>query len=387
MAIERSLAQGMSARKRTRVSHYRAGMDDVVVELADADGTIHRLGIDRSGRWTAPHPQWPLIEVGVGVALPGLVDGHAHLSAADPGHMDGSHDDGMDLRIRRHADDQLRAGVLVVVDKGTHNVDTVDITVAVREAERPAVQLAGRFLATDGGYYQGYAIDVGTGGMAAAVAAASPPAASWVKLIGDWPRRGLGAVPNFDEAELRSAVSAAHAAGRRAAIHTAAPETPSMAVRAGVDSIEHGLFMTEDDLAQLGDRRGAWVPTVGAMEMLVEQLGRSSSGGQLLQQGLDNVRRLLPHACTAGVTVMAGTDLAYAHGEVATEATRLLAYGMREGDVLDALSTGSRAYLDLPGFASGEPADFVIVDDASVAALAAPRLVVRCGTVVVDRRR
>ena len=36
--------------------------------------------------------------------------------------------------------------------------------------------------------------------------------------------------------------------------------------RAGVDSIEHGLFLPEDDLAQLGARGGGWVPTVAAME-------------------------------------------------------------------------------------------------------------------------
>ncbi len=215
----------------------------------------------------------------------------------------------------------------------------------------------------------------------------TPDGAGWVKVIGDWPRRGVGAVPNFDESALRSLADAARSAGLRTAIHTAAPETPGMAVRAGIDSIEHGLFLTEDDLGMLGHRGGAWVPTVAAMEILAEQLGWDSSGGRLLREGLENVRNLLPMARSAGVYVMAGTDLALAHGEVVLEAERLVAYGMPEADVVEVLTMGSRGYLGEPGFEVGGPADFIMVNAPdSVAALSTPSLIVRCGTIVVDRR-
>jgi imidazolonepropionase-like amidohydrolase len=106
----------------------------------------------------------------------------------------------------------------------------------------------------------------------------------------------------------------------------------------------------------------------------------------LLQEGLENVRSLLPHATSAGVHVMAGTDLALAHGEVAREARRLLAYGMTSSDVLAALTTDARAFLGEPGYEFGAWADFVVLPDLEVASLATPHLVVRCGRVVLDAR-
>lgn len=362
-------------------------MQSAVIRIVDDRGVVRVLGIDDEGFWASPEPHWPRIDVGDGTAFPGLVDAHAHLTSADPSHMDGTHDYAMADRIAAHAGEQLAAGVLLVLDKGTHHLGSVALTVALPAQQRPEVQLAGRFLATPGGYYAGYAVEVAPEELASTVASARVAGVDWVKVIGDWPRRGLGAVPNFGEAQLRAAVDVAHRNGRKVAIHTAAPETPGMAVRAGVDSIEHGLFLTEDDLAELGARGGAWVPTISAMEHLAEALGPQSSGGRLLQSGLDNVRRLLPHAAGAGVAVMAGTDLALAHGEVAREAARLVAYGLAEADAVAAVTTTPRDYLGEPGFASGRPADVVVVaEPGSVEALAAPRLVVRRGTVILDRR-
>lgn len=362
-------------------------MRGTVVTLAMPDGRVVPLGIGRDGNWVPADAAWPMTELGDDVALPGLVDAHAHLSSADTQDMNGATDHLVAERIATHATAQLEAGVLLVADKGTHLVDTVAMTHSLTPSHRPEVQLAGRFLANQGGYYHGYAIEVPGDELVSALDAATPDGAVWVKIIGDWPRRGVGAVPNFDENALRRLSEAAHVRGLRTAIHTAAPETPGMAVRAGVDSIEHGLFLTEDDLAQLGARGGGWVPTVAAMEKLAQQLGPESSGGRLLAEGLDNVRSLLPHAAGAGVAVMAGTDLALEHGAVVDDALTLLEYGLDEAAVVEAVTTGPRRFLNEPGFTFGRPADFIVVDQPdSVAALAAPQLVVRCGVVVVDAR-
>ncbi len=361
-------------------------MRNAVVRLTPARGEPIVLGIDAAGRWAPPDAGWERIDVGDGTAMPGLVDAHAHLTSADTSHMNGASDHLVADRIAAHAAAQLDGGVLLVADKGTHLPTTVAMTLDMAPAHRPEVQLAGRFLATPGGYYHRYAVEVEPAELVAAMDEATPPGATWVKVIGDWPRRGLGAVPNFDEGALSALVARAHSRGLRTAIHTAAPETPSLAVRAGIDSIEHGLFLTEDDVAMLGARRGAWVPTVAAMERLADQLGPASSGGRLIAEGLDNVRTLLAAAVAAGVAVMAGTDLALDHGAVAQEVDRLSAYGLSQEQAVAAVTTVPREYLGVPGFAVGSPADFIVVDAASVAALAAPRLVVRCGRIVADAR-
>lgn len=362
-------------------------MRNVVVRLTPVAGEPIVLGIDGAGRWASPDAAWERIDVGDGVAMPGLVDAHAHLTSADTSHMNGATDHLVADRIAAHAAAQLDAGVLLVADKGTHLPASVALTLDLAPAQRPEVQLAGRFLANPGGYYHRCAIEVEPPGLVTAMDEATPPGATWVKVIGDWPRRGLGAIPNFDEKALFELAAAAHARGLRTAIHTAAPETPSLAVRAGIDSIEHGLFLTEDDVAMLGARRGAWVPTVAAMERLAAQLGPASSGGRLIAEGLDNVRTLLAAAVAAGVAVMAGTDLAVDHGAVYLEVERLTAYGLTAEQAVAAVTTVPRQYLGVPGFVVGSPADFIVVDAAaSVAALASPRLVVRCGRIVTDAR-
>ncbi len=289
--------------------------------------------------------------------------------------------------MARHAAEQLAAGVLLIGDKGTDDDESVGFTLAIDPSARPEVELAGALFATPGGYFDGVAIEIDGAELGDRVDGYGPDGVGWVKLVGDWPRKGLGAVPNFTEAELADAVDRAHRRRLRVAVHTCAPEAPGMAVRAGVDSIEHGLFLTEDDIAMLGERSGAWVPTIAAMEGLAAQLGHDSSGGRLIGEGLHNVRRLLVPALGAGVRVLAGTDLAIPHGAVVAEAHKLVDYGMPEEDAVDAVVTTGRAAFDRPGFRVGDPADLILVDPpGGLDQLATPRLVLRRGRVVLDRR-
>ena len=106
----------------------------------------------------------------------------------------------------------------------------------------------------------------------------------WIKLVGDWPRRGQGPVNNYPLDRLTEAVDVAHEAGARVAIHTMAGSA-SDAVAAGVDSIEHGPFLTAEDIAALAARGGAWVPTIVNMLDVVELLGSRFERGQDVPPG------------------------------------------------------------------------------------------------------
>ena len=191
---------------------------------------------------------------------------------------------------------------------------------------------------------------------------------------------------NFDEVDLAAAVSTAHRAHARVAIHTMAPGTASAAVRAGVDSIEHGLFLTGEDVAALGARRGAWVPTIAAMETVAGSLRPGSSGYRLIHEGLENIRALLPGARATGVHVLAGTDLALRHGEVAREMVRLGEAGMDPTDVVMSTIFGAYEYLGTDhGFAPGRRADVVCVPGdprEDLSALLNPTFVMRLGNVL-----
>ncbi len=317
-------------------------------------------------------------------AVPGLADCHAHLGG---GYADDHSDPDETLaRVKANAWAQLEGGVFLVADKGGGDAVTLRVLDEPPQT-RPELQMAGRFITNPGGYYAGFAREVDEDELVATVRSETGGGASWVKLVGDWPRKGQGALTNFTEEAMRQAVTVAHEADCRVAIHAAAPDTSSVAVAAGIDSIEHGLFITPDDLTTLGARGGAWVPTLAAMEAVGNMLGLESTGGKLFAQGLDNVRELLAGAPSAGVSVLAGTDIEVPHGGIATEALKLADYGLSPVDVVTATTTAAYDYLGSDhSFEPGGHADVLFFDadprdDLTV--LQRPVLGLRHGAVVV----
>lgn len=325
------------------------------------DDSVRHLALDGQ-RWADP-------EVGRGEAkaehlwaVPGLVDAHAHLSASTVDEQRGLDPQSAMANARANAWAQVEAGVFLVFDKGSRDRSTLAILDEPPD-HRPELTMAGSIMAPRGGYFPDFGPEVGVDDLTAAIAAEAEAPAEWIKLVGDWPRKGQGPVTNYDEDALALAVDVAHAAGCRVAIHTNAPVTAGLAVRAGVDSIEHGLFLESSDLERLGRRGGAWVPTIAAMEAVRDMLGADSSGGKLFATGLANVRELLGGARSAGVTVLAGSDLHLPHGGVAAEAARLAEYGMDPLDVLWALTDAGRDYLGKPSpWQPGQPANAVFFD-------------------------
>lgn len=316
-------------------------------------------------------------------ALPGLADCHAHLAADALTQVEFS---GEIEGIRRRAFAQVQAGIFLVIDKGWRD----EVVLSLRddpETERPHLQAAARIITGAAGYFPGFAVETDDAGLVNEVRA-SNSSGGWVKLIGDWPQKGRGPVINFSEEALAAAVNVAHAAGARVAIHAMAPETPTRAVRAGVDSIEHGLYLTPDDVESLGARGGAWVPTIGNTLDVIEMLGVGSSGARILGQGLENIRRLLPDAVEAGVAVLAGTDLGLPHGELATEAVLLSTYGLNGKATVDAAGSAAYRYLGIPNMEPGASADLLLFDeDPSIdpMVLQRPLAGMRAGRVVFDK--
>lgn len=314
-------------------------------------------------------------------ALPGLVDAHAHFAA--PIGKDWKSDP-YENAVER-AKQALVSGVLLALDKGWSNLNTVKLIESVEPGLRPEIEAAGIINAVEGGYWPDFARELTRATFDAGIRASVEDGKGWVKLVGDWPRRGQGPVANFDEDQLRRAVEIAAEGGARVAIHTMAREAPGMAVRAGVQSIEHGLFLEEPDLAALGARGGMWVPTIIRMEAVVAQLGESSSGGQLLIEGLENVRRLMPSAAGAGVHLLAGTDVTIGAHDVALEALKLVEYGLPVERALDAVSvSGYVATGRSPGFEVGSPANavlFAVNPLEEIAVLSRPEHVIRLGEV------
>lgn len=311
-------------------------------------------------------------------AIPGLVDAHAHLAAAELRYVAGDFDGAL-VRAR----DSLSAGVTLVLDKGWTDDVTIRVIDALEADQRPDIEAAAKVIAVPEGHFPGFAREIDPADIGRVAAEEANAGRGWVKVIGDWPRRGIGPVANFDEDQLRKAVAAAEEGGSRVAIHTMARQVPSMAVAAGVHSIEHGLFLTESDLRALGERGGMWVPTLLRVEATLAQLGEASSGGRLFEEGLANVKALLPLAVEAGVSVLAGTDLVGTPANVAAEAIRLGVYGLSNRQMVEAVSHAAFVATGRDSqFAPGTPANAVFFDADPVeepGVLANPAAVIRLG--------
>lgn len=316
--------------------------------------------------------------------LPGLVDAHVHLSA-----------DTLDVdtvvdrdRIADRAQAARDRGVFDLLDKGWSDDLVLEMALAHR-FEGVRVHAAGVMLHPEDGYWTDFGLVVEGDGLVEACAeiAGRRP---WVKVVGDWPRRGQGALPNYSEAVLADAVGAAHERGARVAIHTMAPDVASMAVRAGVDSIEHGLFVTRQDLEMLAARGGVWVPTVLRMHAVLAEMRPGSTGAEVVGRGIDNVRRLLPVAADLGVSVLAGSDLAVGASEIGAEIDALVRMGLPAAAAVAGASFGAHRVLGIEaGLRPGRPAELVAYDrdplhDPSV--MIEPVVVVSKGEVIVDRR-
>ena len=320
-------------------------------------------------------------------ALPGLADCHAHVSMTSLSDFDAITDESMASAIPSNTWTHLEHGVVLILDKG----GKTDATLMMLDHDadlRPHIEAAGAMVHPAGGYYDGFGAEVEPDDLIDYIARTASLGGGWLKLVGDWPRRGQGPVNNWSLDILREAVEATHTAGARVAIHSMA-HSASEAVAAGVDSIEHGPFLTDEDLRSLAKRGGAWVPTIVNMLHLRDMLGAESSGGRMFQEGLDRMRTTLALAEDLGVTVLAGTDMAVPPGEVATEALRLREYGLSNEGAARATTTNAFEYVgrsDRPRV--GEEADVVFFDEnpfEDVAALAKPRMILRRGEIVESR--
>ena len=250
---------------------------------------------------------------------------------------------------------------------------------------RPIVEVAGSIISPAGGYMPGFGAEVEPDDLVAHVRNVASTRGGWVKVVGDWPRKGRGPVTNYPVDRLSEAVDVAHAAGARVAIHSMA-HSASEAVAAGVDSIEHGPFLTAADLETLAGRGGAWVPTVLNMIGVFDMLGPESSGGRMFKEGLDRMRENLPIAEGLGLTVLAGTDMAVPHGEVAVEAERLHEYGLSHRAAAIAVSTAAYDYTGRTSAISiGNQADAVFFATnpfEDVTALQDPALILHRGRII-----
>jgi len=131
---------------------------------------------------------------------------------------------------------------------------------------------------------------------------------------------------------MKAIVDTAHGLGRKVAAHAHGATGIKYAVLAGVDSIEHGSYINDEDI-QLMKQRGTYlVPTVYLEDWLTENLQTLGLTPSMIEKAkivLPIAQRNISHAFAEGVKVAFGTDAAvYPHGLNAHEFGKMVSMGL-----------------------------------------------------------
>jgi imidazolonepropionase-like amidohydrolase len=366
--------------------------DDRIVEVASSEPSAGTLTTRIDGR--------------AATLLPGLIDCHVHFA------MSGGPDWLSEVkepyatscwRAAIHARNTLKAGFTTVRTLGGR--DGADP--ALRDAQAAGIVDGPRIVATNmvvcmtGGHgsWMGREAD-GPDEVRKAVREQLKAGADCIKFIATGGVMTPGVAPGSQQLtfdELRAGVEEAHKAGRTTAAHAHGAEGMQAAVLAGIDSIEHGSFMTDEIIALMKERGTFYSATLcsaqgflDAPEGLVADWAQAKA--TQVRLALDDTFR---RAYAAGVKLVLGTDAGTPfnrHGDNARELALMVKLGVAP---VDALCAGTRNGAELLGkldmlgsIEPGKLADLVLVDGdvvADITRLCTPaniRLVIQGGRIV-----
>jgi imidazolonepropionase-like amidohydrolase len=329
-----------------------------------------------------------------GTCLPGLIDSHTHLTSetSPTGYTDQFRWNVSDYAIRStvYAKRTLMAGFTTVRNVG----DMANESLALRNAINagivpgPRIFTAGRPIGTTGGHADptdGYRSDLaGDPGPKDGIINSPEDAYKAIRqhykdgvdVIKIMPSGGvLDESSSADNAqmtieEIKAITTTAHDYGFTVAAHAHGAEAIRRAVLGGVDSIEHGTFMNDEDM-KLMKEHGTWyVPTIIAGKYVQEMAAKPGYyppqvAAKALQVG-PIIQATAGKAYKAGVKIAFGTDAAvYPHGQNAKEFKYMVDAGMPPMFVLQAATTHAAELLhkqnELGQIAVGRVADIVAV--------------------------
>ena len=156
--------------------------------------------------------------------------------------------------------------------------------------------------------------------------------------------------PQLTQDELNAIVDEAHALRRKTAAHAHGAEGAKRAIRAGIDSIEHGTFLDDEALDMMKARGTVYIPTLMALEGGREKLGKGMYPPAVeakMRAAIEAIDQTVKKAMAKGVRIGMGTDAAvYPHGRNTEEFHHLADLGMSP---IDALRAGTSVDAELLG--------------------------------------
>ncbi|BCV25404.1 amidohydrolase family protein [Gelria sp. Kuro-4] len=337
--------------------------------------------------------------------LPGFIDAHVHLTmppVGDSFKVITSESDAMTaLRAATHAQETLANGVTTVRDMGGKNY----VDLALRDAiaggmvPGPRMLASGRAVVMTGGHGWPTAREAdGPDEVRKAVREQLKAGADVIKLMATGGVMTPGVEPGSPQLtyeELKAGVAEANKAGRRTASHAQGTTGIKNAVLAGITSIEHGIFLSDEVIELMLEHGTYLVPTLVAPYWIVKKGRAAGIPDYAVKKSEDVIEAHLASfrkALAAGVKIAFGTDAGTPfneHGANTFELELLVENGMTP---LQALEAGTRVSAELLGIEdkvgtleAGKLADVVVVAGDPLADIKAVRnvqVVVKEGRIV-----
>lgn len=221
--------------------------------------------------------------------------------------------------------------------------------------------------------------------------------ADWIKIAatgGVLSDTDTGTGQQMTDDELREVVQTAHSLGRKVAAHAHQADGINAALRAGVDSIEHGSYADDESIRLFRQSEAFLIPTLLAGETVVKMARRGGLASPAIREKALRVGRdmmtAFRKAYQGGVTIAFGTDSGVSrHGLNAQEALLMVQAGMTAAEVLVSATISAADLIgradDLGKIAKGYKADIIALDEnplKDISALQSVEFVMTGGVVV-----
>jgi imidazolonepropionase-like amidohydrolase len=336
------------------------------------------------------------------VAIPGLIDAHTHMTYYwDP--ASGTRPLSQPRRepaqtvalAEANARKTLETGVTTVRDLGAGG----GTDYAMRDAINAGRMTGPRMFVAGSGISGGRNGGPGAAAMAGLVETRLKAGSNWIKVYASrGSYQSVDTTQTLTYEELKAIVDAAHAQGAPVAIHSYGASGVRDAVRAGADSIEHGIEIDDETFAAMKKQGTVWVPTVDHNRYYVDARDEYGFAPETIpplqdyiEKNFDSTRR----AFKAGVKLAMGSDAVYSmFGQNTRELGWFVKAGMTPVQALETATTIPAAMLKMAGqlgvIAPGAYADIVAVDGDPLrdinAVIKGVKSVVKGGVVVVPRK-
>ena len=373
-----SLILGVGAAQAATLIHAGRVIDGVsdsvktnqTVVVEDGKITVIEAGF----RAAAPGDR--VINLEQGTLLPGFIDAHVHLSGEQSRRTEierytlNEADRAIDAVV--FANRTLLAGFTTVRDLGDGSGAVIALAKAVNAGKVPGPRIiaAGKAIGSTGGHADptnAWSRDLEPVGDLEDSIVDSPDAAR--KAVRQRYKEGAGTIkimasggvlsiethglnPQMTEEEIRAVVETARDYGFKVAAHAHGAESIKRAVRAGVDSIEHGTFMDDECIKLMKEHGTFYVPTMSAGRWVYEQAQDPTFFPAIIRpkalQIGPQIQQTFAKAYKAGVKIMFGTDTGVGkHGDNAKEFRFMVEGGMPAMQAIRAATSVPAKFLEI----------------------------------------